>query len=201
MLKRCLPIFFALFLGLGFTLQSPSSCLAQEKTMNFLAQSQYFDIYGCQGTDIYSIIKNLDFGSIRPEYVLGKSNKNLSAMLAEIVDAIFLETSDILDIHIYSFKGRIELLDSLDSVSAALYKRVRQTINEPSFYFPENKTIYISAQDITLGMLGHEMSHAIIHQYFVVPLPEKVQEVLSGYVEYNLQKKSKKLFKAPVMKK
>lgn len=197
--KRYLFPLSALFLGLILTFHGLTACFAQERTSGFLlAKGQYFDTYGYQGTDIYSVLKKLDFSVIRPEYVFEKSNKDLRAMLSEVIDAIFLETSDILDIHIYSFKARIELLDSQGSVSEALYRRVRQTINESSFYFPENKTIYISAADITLGMLGHEMAHAIIDQFFVVPPPEKIQEVLSGYVEYNLQKKSKKLFKAPV---
>ena len=60
------------------------------------------------------------------------------------------------------------------------------------FYFHDDKTIYISTEDLTLGMLGHEMAHAIISHYFVVPPPTKVQEVLSGYVDYSFQKKVRK---------
>lgn len=196
-LKRCLFILFFLFAGLGLALENPTSSFAEESSPRLLAKGKYFDIYGGQGTDVYSIIKRLDFSSIRPEYVVGKNGQDLREMLAEIVDTIFLETSDILDIHVYTFKAQIHFLESQQDISAMLFKLVRQSIRESSFYFPENKTIYISAQDIDLGILGHEIAHAIINHYFVVPIPEKAQEVLSGYVEYNLKKKSKKLFKAP----
>jgi len=59
---------------------------------------------------------------------------------------------------------------------------------ERSFYVFDSNTIFISYQDLTLGMLGHEIAHAVISGYFVVPPPDKVQEVLAGYVEYSLRK-------------
>jgi hypothetical protein len=62
----------------------------------------------------------------------------------------------------------------------------------PSFYFHEEKTIYISTEDLDLGMLAHEIAHAIISHYFVVPPSERVQEVLSGYVDFHFKKKAKK---------
>jgi hypothetical protein len=40
-------------------------------------------------------------------------------------------------------------------------------------------------------MLGHEIAHAIISSFFIVPPPEKIQEVLAGYVDYSLLKKSR----------
>jgi hypothetical protein len=54
---------------------------------------------------------------------------------------------------------------------------------------PEGNTIYVSLKDVSLGMLAHEVAHAIISSYFVVAPPEKVQEVLAGYVEYSIRKK------------
>jgi hypothetical protein len=48
--------------------------------------------------------------------------------------------------------------------------------------------VYISYPEMTIGMLGHKIAHAIISHYFVVPPPAKIQEVLAGYVEYSIRK-------------
>jgi hypothetical protein len=37
-------------------------------------------------------------------------------------------------------------------------------------------------------VLGHEIAHAIMSHYFVVLPSEKIQEVLAGFVEYQLRK-------------
>lgn len=57
-----------------------------------------------------------------------------------------------------------------------------------SMYQSEKGIIYVSLTDMTAGMLGYEIAHAIISHYFVVPPPARVQDVLCGYVEYSLQK-------------
>jgi len=43
-----------------------------------------------------------------------------------------------------------------------------------------------SPEDILF--LGHEIGHAVISNYFVVQPPIRIQEVLAGYVEYQLRK-------------
>jgi len=52
--------------------------------------------------------------------------------------------------------------------------------------------VYVSEEAFQPGIIGHEMSHAIISRYFGIPAPVKVQEVLSMYVEYNLRDGSAK---------
>jgi hypothetical protein len=165
------------------------SALAQEQSLKLLTQSQYFDVYGYEGIDIYTILKKLNTESLRPEYVLTKRENNFTDLLAEMIDTIYLETSDILDIHVYSLKAKIKFVPSTDDVGAIFQRYMRLSMAEPSFYLHDNKTIYISVGDLTLGMLGHEMGHVIISHFFVVPPPMKVQEVLCGYVDFNLQKK------------
>ena len=63
-------------------------------------------------------------------------------------------------------------------------------LDERSYYLHETNTVYISYKDLTLGMLGHEIAHAIISNYFVVLPSAEVQEILSGYVEYSLKKQT-----------
>ena len=90
------------------------------------------------------------------------------------------------DIH---FRGTIKV--SRDETELAdIYLRLYGTErrSEKAFYIYELNTLYVTEQDFTKEILGHEMGHAIISNFFVVPAPEKVQEVLAGYIEYQLRK-------------
>jgi len=114
---------------------------SQEET-NLIAEGKYFSIYGYKDLDIVNLLKRLNF-----EYLLHSQNltaslrEDFKSLLADTLDALYLEVSDILDLHIYSYHGRI-----------------------------------------------HEIAHAVISHYFIVPPPAKIQEVLAGYVEYDLRK-------------
>jgi Zn-dependent peptidase ImmA (M78 family) len=56
------------------------------------------------------------------------------------------------------------------------------------FYVPETNTIYIDSYSVNKYVIGHELTHAILGQYFLMPVSEKIEEVLAGYVEYELKK-------------
>ena len=186
--------FISLFLLIGLTF---SFCVinsyAQEESLSRIANSKYFEVYAPARANLYDILRRVDFFSLRPEQILDDKIQNLNQVSSDVIDAIYLETSDILDIHMYSFRGKIKFLDSAKSVQDVFRKYSGYKMNERSFYFHDKKTIYISLEDATLGMLGHEIAHAIISHYFVVPPSTKVQEVLCGYVDYNLKKRQKRL--------
>ncbi len=171
---------------------SPQRCLAQEET-RMIASGQYFDVYGYAGIDIPSLLAALDYQSFYPGSSLTGERGDFSAILAKTLDVIYLETSDILDIHIYSYHGAIQFLPDVSAVDSIFYKYAGRSMHERSFYFHEKNTIYISVRDLELGVLGHEIAHAIISHYFVVPPPVKVQEVLCGYVDFNLRKSRGKI--------
>ena len=57
-----------------------------------------------------------------------------------------------------------------------------------AFYQEDNRSIYISAEYFTREVLGHEIGHAIMSGYFVVQPSLKIQEVLCGYIAYQLKK-------------
>jgi len=162
---------------------------AQEDDLTLIIKSKYFSLYGPQDLDVYPLLTNLYFDYfLQPETILKKDTQDSDEILANLLDALYLEVSDILDIHIYSYHGKIRILPDQDSVGRAFKKIFSIDFDERSFYIYDNNTIYISLSDLNIGMLGHEFAHAIISNYFVVPPPAKVQEVLSGYVEYTLRK-------------
>jgi hypothetical protein len=105
-----------------------------------------------------------------------------------LVDALFLEVSDILDIHLYSYHGRINLCKTHNELSNLYYYYFKSPLDAEAFYFKDKDTIYIALPDMELSILGHEMGHAIMCNYFVVTPPVKLQEILTKYIEYKLRK-------------
>ena len=60
------------------------------------------------------------------------------------------------------------------------------TFNKVSYYDEHTKTIHISVDYTSDGVLAHEIAHAIISQYFPSPVPAKMKEILCQYVDKNL---------------
>jgi len=179
-------------LGRGFFVFLFSFCFIfssfPQEDVSLVVESKYFSIYAYKNLDISYLLRRLNFEYLLHSQSLGSSSKDTRSLLADTLDALYLEVSDILDLHIYSYHGKIYLLRDKDSVSSVFFQYFGRSFPERSFYLHEKNSIYISCADITLGMLGHEIAHAIISHYFVVPPPAKIQEVLAGYVEYDLRK-------------
>lgn len=157
---------------------------AQEKNLVKIAEGKYFTVYGHPSLDTLSLLDKIKF-----DYQLNfDDNSNNDNFLAGSFDSLFLKISDILDMHVYSFHGNIKILPTKNDISAVFKSYFGKSFPERSFFLKRNNTIYISYSDLTLGMLGHEIAHAIMSRYFVVDTPVKVQEILAGYVEYQLKK-------------
>jgi len=173
-----------------------ASCMnisyAQENVHYLVAETTYFTVYGFENMGAEELLKNLNYNfSIHPESLLDSEKIDqfdLEGVLKKSIDALFKEVSDILSLQVHSFHGTIEVFRDQASINAEFQNITAEEFNEGSFYLHNNNTIYISLADMTLGMIGHEIAHAIISHYFVTPPPNKVQEVLAGYVEFNLQK-------------
>ena len=57
-----------------------------------------------------------------------------------------------------------------------------------SFYASGKKTIFISATNYVSTVLAHEITHALVTQYYFEPISMQSQEIWCGYVEYKLRK-------------
>jgi hypothetical protein len=161
----------------------------QEAPGQLIARGEFFSVYAPEGTDPYKILAKIDYDYlVHADSLRSREPRGTADMLASALDGLYREVSDILDIHIYSFRGTVVFVLDQPSLTGFLKKQFNLDFDERSIYYHEKNTIYVSIQDMTLGMVGHEMAHAIISHYFVVPPPPKLQEVLSGYVEYTLRK-------------
>jgi hypothetical protein len=169
--------------------------IAQDNTLVPVAQSEYFSVYGPSGMDVNALLRKLNFRYFLQGDTGYSAADTPKDILVKTMDALYLEVSDILGMHVYSFHGNIEIYPDQTAVGRIFQHYAQRDFSERSFYSHEKNTIYISLADLTLGMIGHEISHAVQANYFVVPPPSKVQEILSGYVEYSLQKTGKAVTK------
>ena len=161
-----------------------------------LIKSKYFSVYADGDIDKVDLLKKLNAGYfLRLGAAFSEKagrGEELDSMVASTLDAIYLEVSDILDIHMYDLNIDLEILPDRAALASILKPYIGgKTVDMPSFYYYDKNRIYISLADLNSGMLGHEIGHAIVTHYFVVPPPAKLQEVLSGYVEYSIRKHAK----------
>jgi hypothetical protein len=117
-----------------------------------------------------------------------QSKKSYEEELAQALDTLYIQVSNILEMHLYSLKTIIKICKDEAQLTDIYTKMFNADLGgRRSFYVYSFGTIYISKDSFTREILGHEMSHVIISNYFVIPTPVKIQEVLSMYVEYNLR--------------
>ncbi len=155
-------------------------------------EGEHFTILYDPSADIAALVQSLNVNA-NDQLLAGGTTANdasVEGQLARGVETIFLRACDILDMPLYSFKGTIEICLHREQIER-IYKELLQAdlpAYSSSFYVHDQKTIYITAESFKKEVLGHEIGHAIISNYFVVQPSVKIQEVLSGYIEYQLRK-------------
>ena len=168
----------ALLTGYSFAGQDDGFGSAQK------IESQHFTIYYAPGLDLDALARQLD---IRPldKLISGSSYKN---DLGGMIDTLFSQVGDILDMQLYDFHGTIKICRDVKQIDG-IYKNLFNT--EPqshSFYVNDLNTDYVSAEYFSREVLGHEIAHFITSRYFVVLPSPKIQEVLACFAEYQLRK-------------
>lgn len=168
------------------------------------SQAGDLEIKGRSVALIYSNVEQLN--SFVSKISTGAQNKTISRIISSgssatglqnYLDQIFSHVQIILDMPIAGMKVKIKLYNTPDEV-ATLYKQqvskgasiAHQTAKPLAFYWKKDNTIHIQVEQLNLGMLAHEMAHAIMFHYFIPPPPLKVQEMLAIYVDreiYNLR--------------
>lgn len=150
--------------------------------------SEYFSIYMQEGINEAMLALKIYSPSMLRALVSDYTDLPETHKLADEFDTLFLVVSEILDIRLKKYSGTIKVCKNAEELRAISRTLFGSEMNVPAFYVVANNTIYIDAENVTIHILGHELSHAIQCEYFVVPPSVKIQEVLSGYVEYQLRK-------------
>lgn len=151
-------------------------------------KSEFFTVEHEDGINLQEIYEELLLVPDAAISVNKTSKASFDDKFRQRLDNLFHVVSDIMDIHLRNASFNLVILATDSAVADFVQSILKQRVEAPSFYDTQSNTIYISAASFRTGILGHELGHAIINHYFVVPPPEKMQEVLCGYVEYTLLK-------------
>ena len=170
-----------------------SACCAQSSNGFIqIAGSKYFNIYSQKQGNLLKLIRRLD---IRSEYLLlegaSSGRGQLQDMLGAIVDAIFLEASDVLRMYLYSFKGNIKICQNQTELNRAFREVFGRSSKDNAFYAHNTNSIYINMRNIRPENLAYEIAHTIISHYFVVLPPDEIREILANDVGRQIKKLAK----------
>lgn len=172
------------FLSLIFLFLGQNPLYAQDY------RSVFFDVETADDVSLQVIYEELLTVADDPNMAAFPVAENFEDKVLQRFDNLFYVVSDIMDVHLRQARFKIVIFKTDDEVALQVEEIIAKRVESPSFYYRDENTIYISEQSFRAGILGHELGHAIISHYFVVPPPEKMQEVLCGYVEYTLLKHS-----------
>jgi hypothetical protein len=114
---------------------------------------------------------------------MGNSKLAPEAKAGRYVDQLFQRVQAILEMPKPDLKVEIRLFRDQPALSEAFEKIAGRATQAPAFYWKESNTIYLHLEQISTGILAHEMAHAVISHYFIIPPPEKISELLCQYVD------------------
>lgn len=153
-------------------------------------EGKHFIIYYSPQLEVSGLAQQLN---IRPKDQLlagGAINKEFSseAELANMVDTLFVQVCDTLDMQLYSYQGSIKVCRDSAQLNQIYQNFFSNKLKTNSFYVYSLNTIYTSAENFRPEIIGHEIAHALMCHYFVVSPSVKIQEVLATYVAYQLRR-------------
>lgn len=83
-------------------------------------------------------------------------------------------------------KFKIMLLPSDTDVQRIYSEEYGKGDGYIAFYSPRDNTIFISVNDLRLGVLAHELAHVIINSYFYNAPTKMIHEALAQFVEKHI---------------
>lgn len=112
---------------------------------------------------------------------------SIEKQVSEKIDIIVDRVKAILDMYPKNFSVDIKITPDSNLVQSIYKRRYYRDVEFVAFYSPQERAIYISAEDARSNILAHELAHSIIDQYFGVAAPVKIHEILAQYVDENFE--------------
>ncbi|MDD5195415.1 MAG: hypothetical protein PHQ96_07090 [Candidatus Omnitrophica bacterium] len=154
-------------------------------------ESRHFDVTLEGGVEKSDVLRKIRLKMFRHLSAMSMDDSGgVEEMLKDTLDEIYMEVQDTLDIRLESLRVKLIIVPDMAAISDVIESYYGRTTRTPSFYIFERNTLYIAESELNAGMLAHEIAHALISNYFPVPPPTKIQEILSGYAEYSVKKNS-----------
>ena len=155
---------------------SASVCAASELKTRYVSVVYGSDKYLDEFNDQVSL------GSL--SYLIHDRNAlTAAAETSSKLDAIIERVETILDMYPGGLRFKMVLLPSANDVQKVWKNKYGRSQDYIAFYSPGDNTVYVSVDDVRVGVLAHELTHVILDHYFRVSPPGKIHEVLAQFVE------------------
>jgi hypothetical protein len=102
------------------------------------------------------------------------------------VDVIVERVIVVLDMRPADVRFKLVLLPTEEDVQQVYRMKYNRKVDYIAFYAPKDKTVYLSVNDIRIGVFAHELGHLIIDLFYGTTTPSKIHEVLAQFVETHL---------------
>lgn len=99
------------------------------------------------------------------------------------LDAIVERVETVLDMFPRGLRFKMVLLSTSRDVQKVYRSKYGRSPDYIAFYSPGDNTVFVSVDDIRVGVLAHELTHVVLDHYFGISPPGKIHEILAQFVE------------------
>jgi hypothetical protein len=163
----------ALFLPLFL----PPVLPAQEFSKTY--ETRYAAISYAETKELHTFTRNIGSGL---SFLWGSPEQN-PLLTKTQVDKIVESICSLLDMFPPNLRFGITLYGTQAEVTAAYRAQGMPGAAPIAFYSHRTRNIAVAIDSINDNILAHEISHAVISAYFVIPPPARMQEILAQYMD------------------
>ena len=153
-------------------------------------ETRYTSIHYQSDADLLKFHKQTSFqkkGWSIKQLLNQSSPDNIQEQLSENIDLLFERVQEILDMRKKMPKVIIMAYPDKKELHQAYEEIYEKECRIRGWYRYKNNTVYLAVTDMHVGMLAHELAHAIINHYLLVKPPVATAEILARYVDSHLQ--------------
>ena len=182
-------------LWLGSALAFPAPASAKDRRPAKIYNSKRVIVYYDHEKQLQELRKK-----IKPKSITRSLNRLFSGgesgakqNLGLFLDILFQRVQTILEMPLPKQKVSIWIHPGLEELARFFKTRYggptdKQTsmgasVSGPAFYVKKTNTIHLQVENMRIGILAHEMAHAITENYFIIKPPARVAEIMSQHVD------------------
>ena len=106
-----------------------------------------------------------------------------AATIGSHLDTLFREVQTLLDMRTVTARFSLTVYADRQQMKAALKETLGEGQQRRAWYSHKQKTIFVSADQLSENVLAHEIAMAVIYQYMKVPPPRTTAKILAAYVD------------------
>jgi hypothetical protein len=152
-------------------------------------ETRYAELHYAGPEDLARLDRRLDVDIIDRSllrafgFFVRPDDPKLPARVAAKIDAVTRRVQEILGMFPKGFNVRIFLFHDGRALDAFYRKRFLRPAPSHGLYNPREHAVYLDLSKVNEGVLAHELGHAVITVFSVIPPPSATQEILCQYID------------------